>query len=257
MPKITFNNTEFDAAPLKIVDYKSVEYDGYFDNTIYRITKTRQMNWRCDGHIRDPDPFPKVFKAVEPHLLIYHNANFWPKNSALTARERQRIDLDSARAGSAFMKALGFADVAALNAELKKVFGASDVPLDVDNAISNLKLRYRLKIKVKLWFRNFELKNPKIIPHAKIIVSLPDLVAYEAKKTHECTEEGVIRITKKYNYFHWLTGEPVRAKTKEAFALRRISRDDKIAFEEGMIERAKTKQKEILEELEKMKPEGD
>ncbi|MGC1497345.1 MAG: hypothetical protein WA790_16180 [Sulfitobacter sp.] len=250
MAQIKFANVDFEAVPAGFYNYLYGSSDSYYSETLRRIQlEKKKFKWFCDGQKYKPAPIDTAFKAVEPHLMVY-------KNTPPKGKTHNQIDLESAEAGKEFLRVMGFAGPEALLAALIDEYGAPDVPIDLDAAIAKLKAKFRLSVKVQLLFYHVELSNPKIVPGARIVLSLPHEVVIRAKKTKECTPEGVLDLwgTRKFKIMsHTL----VRAEKDAAFKVRKISTDLEISGDEAHMDAIKARIAQAKQKQEAMKPKAD
>ncbi|MEP1537422.1 MAG: hypothetical protein ABJQ34_15730 [Paracoccaceae bacterium] len=252
MKRVKIGDMSFDVAMIPYVPSNLATSDFMFDNFVSGVHKTKEMTWDCEEGVRNPQPYDSKFKNIEPNLLIYDTPGpFSPKLHS----EVERLSVEFAHW---LIAKTGFASGDALNEALKQQFGIHSPSFDVDAAINDWKPRYRMKISVSLNFMQFELRNPKLLGHRRLVLSLPDRVRILVQRTHECAEDGVRRLDGA-EFFSWNHREfPVRAATANAFKLRRTRKLEELQEAQEALERAREQVRKLREDMEKIKPEeGD
>ncbi len=204
------------------------------------------MGWDCKDQKALPGPFPKRFPKVTSSFFVYYVPD-WQRSNA------EEIRRASDAATLQFIGLTGLTPDAFVS-ELQKKLGSYDPTFDVDAAIVTLKPTARLKIRVRLSYRHFLLRHPKFPDTIPVIISLPDRVLIEARETHRCTEEGVIRTGGAFAKYKVVSEFLVRATAEDAHRLRsrKVRKDIKLA--KAKIKLLKEQLKQLESDLEDMKP---
>ena len=207
-----------------------------------RIALTRRVEWDCAAQRGTPTPFPSEMSA-EPHLLVYQ-AGFQG-----TSR-----DVASAQAGKDLLKAMGFADVASLNAALLARFGVATAQFDIDALIAPLKVDFKMRIGIVLRYMHFQLTNWTFANPCLILLSLPDTLSLHVTRVGRCTEIGPGQTLSGVEPHETL---PVVAGNTLSWKMRTKAREEQLKTLANNIEYAKRRSKALKSEIEASKPEGD
>ena len=212
MTKLTIGNATFRALEYPRETWLLETMNPGLEKQVRAKDLALKMQWDCKEKERTPEPYPTKFPKVTSSFLVYRvpdslNPDPMDIQRATQVATRQIIALTG----------LSPEDFVA---ELRTKLGSYDPTFDVDAAIKSLKPTKRMKIRVRLVYRHFNLLHNRLAGFTAAIVSLPDRVRIEYKETHRCTEEGVIAV-KRYGNRYVLASETyVRATTEDAYRLR-------------------------------------
>lgn len=223
----------------------------YFWSALYKIRKIHRVKWFCDTNKTDPQKPPTSFQKIEPHLLVYYDPD--PLRPGFNDT---KIRIASDRAGRKLMSWLNYTDVNKLNADIIKDYGLYDVPYDISKVIDPISDHW-LDIEIELSYVHIELKNPKILPHAAIVLSLPDRVTITARKIKKCTELGLVDIKDDNFWGSVLDTKVIKAETKDAWRARRFKLRQDIARKKAEIEKLRDDVADIQDEIEAGKPKDE
>lgn len=251
MPKTRIGRLNFDAGHRNDPVVNGGSEDTVFDIAYRGIDLHTYLYWNCVNQTLRPATLPKKFQDVEAKLLIHHNP------AAPFRNDLDIINPANRRALAELVGLCGFDSPKAMVEDMNSRFGIYTPALDLHGLIADLKERFRLRIDVWLKFEKFELTHPRCNPEWRLILSLPDHWFIEIKKIGECTEDGVEEYDPGRDLHPAPPPIPIRAKTQQAFSLRRSRRQEQIDLRLGDIRRARARIAEERAEIETIKPEGD
>lgn len=211
-----------------------------------RIRQRNTLHWDCATQSRRPDVYPKGLTAPA-HLLVYDmGPNILPSAADVAAA--------SAQAGKALMAQAGFADARALDDALVAGFGLAEVKFDIDAIIAPLKPDFRLRIVIELRYMHFLLTHPKLLGHAVVLLSLPDMFHIGVRRVARCTEDG---LRQEVQLQDDVTLVPVRAGNTLGWKMRTKAREQMRKDLADRIAQAKAEREALQAQIDASKPEGD
>ncbi|MEM6303474.1 MAG: hypothetical protein AAF744_02070 [Pseudomonadota bacterium] len=247
MPKLKIGGKTFRAEPYAPVEWTIPDLNSALSGKLRRVDRVLHLGWDCKTQARSPKPtYPTAFPKVGANVFMHRDPIWLPHGD--TARKHEMEDTRD------FLNFMGFSGLDPFYADLNTLLGQRAPKFDVDTAIAALKPTARLRIRVKLKYLHFNITHEKRYWNSTIFLSLPDEVLIYTKKTHLCTEEGVVETMGADRAWTLQSVAPIRAVTEDEHTLRRTPRKREEAQNAWEIKRLKEKLKKLREELEAIKP---
>lgn len=253
MTKTKIGSQEFTASGFDVERFRplvpGVE-DDYFNRLHAMIEgnlpKSKRF-WDCPNGPWAGTGSKGVFRKVEPRMHFFS----YPGYPGYTPK-RKEITEATMRLLRDFGKLCGFKNAAELTEAVFTDFGVRDVPFDGEDVLTEAEKAqnsYRLAITLK--FVHFSLHSPMLKTPGLVVISVPDRLVFDRRRTHSCGPTGKTRLPD-YAYNHSEKTVLVRSATGKSHELRRMKLDQEIARQKAEIEAARKRIAELEGKIERM-----